>query len=152
MVQIREGHPVNAPLQCGEVGGEHIADLSGIMVKETILGRPYKIYKNSPNCPVCDRPMRYLYTHLASNRSVWKCRECNKETITHGYPEEDEGDPSKRSTKLNMFICYAPFGVPGVGYGNRGIREDNFFLQDCETEVSGRGYREQISTIYALHV
>jgi len=60
------------------------------------MGEKYRVYKNSPICPGCDRPMRYLYTHLASHRSAWKCRECNIEKITYEYPEDDDGDPSKR--------------------------------------------------------
>ena len=123
------------------------------MIKKDRLGRPYRIYKNSPRCPICDNPMRYLYTHIASHRSVWKCLECNEKAVTRGYPEDDDdGDSSKCSIALNISDCCMFFSMPGVNYGNRETRRDTLFLQDHKTKVSGKGYRKQVSTIYALYV
>lgn len=118
-------------------------------IKEIIMGVQYRVYKNSPKCSVCLKPMRYLYTRIASNRSVWKCRECNQETVTYGYPEEDESDPSKRP-KIALDVCEY-INMPGDNYEDRRIREYYLRLQDKQAEISGRGNREQVSTVYALH-
>lgn len=133
-----------------EGGGNIWTDLIGPM--NTVMQKPYHIYKNAPICPECGVPMAYLYTHIASNRSVWKCRECNvREEVTPGYPDDD-GDPSKRPMIFISTPAYGYIIVPGDNYGNRRIREDYLRFKDKQTEISGRGRREQISTIYALHI
>uniref|UniRef100_A0A6M3L980 Putative transposase n=1 Tax=viral metagenome TaxID=1070528 RepID=A0A6M3L980_9ZZZZ len=109
------------------------------MVKETLMGEKFKVYKNSPHCPICGNPMRYQYTHLASNRSSWKCRECDNTAITHGCPEDDEGDPSKRSLDYFAWLQLRErFSVPGVvDYGYKGFRERDFPIKDYKTKTSG---------------
>ena len=84
--------------------------------KESLMGEKYRIYRNSPICPKCNQPMQYMYTNLASNKSMWKCRDCNTEKVEYGLPEDDEGDPSKRllvvelafievDEKHSLFVC-----------------------------------------------
>lgn len=87
------------------------------------MKKDYHIYKNAPKCTGCEQPMAYLYTHVASNRSVWKCRECNGEQVTNGYPEDDDGHPSKRPRIFVSDYTCEYFLVPGVIYANRDIRE-----------------------------
>ena len=115
--------------------------------------KQYHIYKNSPECPNCRLPMAYLYTHVASNRTVWKCRECDKGKVTTGYPEDDdEGDPSKRPLIFVSALETCEYIiVPGDYYENRRTGKNYLRLQDKQTKVSGRGSRERISTVYALH-
>ncbi len=79
-------------------------------------------YKNAPVCPTCQMIMRYLYTHVASDRSVWKCDNCNKKVVTQGFPEEDE-EPHKRNTLE-------------VNYGFRRIGEDYGWLQNNKVKMS----------------
>ena len=72
--------------------------------------------------------MAYLYTHVASNRTVWKCRECDGEQVTSGYPEDDEGDTSKLPRIFVSDITCEYFVVPGVVYANRDTRGYSFGL------------------------
>uniref|UniRef100_A0A6M3IV48 Uncharacterized protein n=1 Tax=viral metagenome TaxID=1070528 RepID=A0A6M3IV48_9ZZZZ len=133
-----------------EGGVNTSADLTVTM---NIVERPYHIYKNSPICSVCQKPMVYLYTDIKRWKSFWKCRDCNTHGVTIGYPEEDEGDPSKRPTIFVSLLESCEYIImPGDDYENRRIRENYLRLQDKQTEISGRGSREQISTIYALHL
>ena len=52
----------------------------------------FRVYKNAPKCKGCGVQMRYMYTHVASNRSVWKCDDCLRTAVTDGYPEDDDPD------------------------------------------------------------
>ena len=123
-----------------ESGGNTSADLVVIM---NAIDRPHRIYKNSPKCSVCQKTMVYLYTDIKRWKSSWKCRECNTHGVTIGYPEEDEGDPSKRQIIfISLLESYEYIIMPGDDYENRRIREDYLRLQDKQTEVSGRGSRE----------
>ena len=114
--------------------------------------RPYHIYKNTPKCSVCQKPIVYLYTDIKRWKSSWKCRECNTNAVTIGYPEDDEGDPSKRQIIFVSLLEPCEYIImPGDNYEDRRTREDYFRLQDKQAEISGRGSREHVSTFYALH-
>ena len=108
-------------------------------------------FLNSPICPKCQKSMVYLYTDIKRWKSSWKCRDCNNTAVTPGYPEEDEGDPSKRFSIFVITLDCEYIIMPGDIYEDRRIRKDYLRLQDKQTEISGRGSREYVSTIYALH-
>lgn len=109
-------------------------------------------YTNVPICPKCQKVMVYLYTDVRRWKSAWKCRECDTNAVTIGYPEEDEGDPSKRPIIFVSTLKYYEFIImPGDCYENRKTGENYLRLQNKQAKVSGRGGGEQISTVYALY-
>lgn len=110
------------------------------MVKETNMGEKFKIYKNSPVCPGCGEYMRYLYSQLSSGRSVWSCRDCDVQTVTHELPEED--DPSKIVPVITGFLYY----------GYRDFGEGYLGFKDKQTEIPWEKCGGRFTPIYAFNV
>ena len=99
---------------------------------------------NAPICPKCQKAMVYLYTDVKRGKSLWKCRDCNTQAVTTGFPEEeDEGDPSKQLkfvSTLNPACEY--YYAKRDNYENRRTGENYLRIQDKQAEISGRGSRE----------